>query len=132
MLWLDLLAAGVGLALIAVFPDSAPALWIGTIVFGAAIGPVFAGCLNYTGERIPITGPVTSTFLIGAGLGSMTLPWVVGQFFERENPASLQWLLGPESMRWVTGAAMAVGLVLFAWIDGRAAPSRHGLETADR
>jgi fucose permease len=135
MLWLDLLAAGIGLGLIALFPESVPALWIGTIVFGAAIGPVFAGCINYTGQRIPITGPVTSTFLIGAGLGSMTLPWVVGQFFERQSPRSLLWLFGPESMLWVTGAAMVVGLLLFAWMDGRVAPapgfSDTGLRTAD-
>jgi fucose permease len=122
MLWLDLVAAGASLVLIAALPDSGPALWIGTIVFGAAIGPVFAGCINYTGERIPITGPVTSTFLIGAGLGSMTLPWVVGQFFERESPRSLLWLFGPESMLWITGAAMLIGLLLFAWMDGRVAP----------
>ena len=123
MLWLDLLVATAGFGLVAALPGSEPALWIGTIVFGAAIGPVFAGCINYTGERIPITGPVTSTFLIGAGLGSMTLAWVVGQLFERENPQSLLWLFGPESMLWITGAAMAAGLALFAWMDARVAPA---------
>jgi FHS family Na+ dependent glucose MFS transporter 1 len=112
MLQLDLLGAAASLALIALLPDWEPSLWIGTAGFGMAIASVFATCINYAEERMPITSAVTAIFLIGGSIGSMTLPWVVGQLFDRR---------GPESMLWVVGGAVAAGLALFAAIQVHAA-----------
>jgi FHS family Na+ dependent glucose MFS transporter 1 len=108
MLQLDLLGAGASLALVALLPDWGPSLWIGAAGFGAAIASVFATCINYAEERMPITSEVTAIFLIGGSVGSMTLPWTVGQLFDRQ---------GPESMLWVVGGAVAVGLALFVWVQ---------------
>jgi len=108
MLQIDLLGAGASLALIALLPDWGPSLWIGTAAFGVFIASVFASCVNYTERRIPFTGAVMSVFVVGAGIGSMTLPWLVGQFFDRR---------GPESMLWVVGGAIAAGVLVFGWIQ---------------
>ncbi|MCJ7726051.1 MAG: MFS transporter [Acidimicrobiia bacterium] len=108
MLQLDLIGAGASLGLIALFPGWELSLWIGTAGLGMAIASVFASCINYAEERMPITSQVTAIFLIGGSIGSMTLPWMVGQLFDRQ---------GPESMLWVVGGAIAVGFAVFVWIQ---------------
>jgi dipeptide/tripeptide permease len=47
-------------------------------------------------------------FFIGGSLGAMSLPWLIGQYFDTA---------GPGTMLWVVGVAMAAGIVLFAWIQ---------------
>ena len=37
-------------------------------------------------RRMRITGRVTGWFFVGASVGGMTLPWVIGQFFESVGP----------------------------------------------
>jgi FHS family Na+ dependent glucose MFS transporter 1 len=108
MLQLDLVGAGASLALIGFLPDWSPALWIGTAIFGMAIASMFATCINYTGEHMPMSSEVMAILVVGAGVGSMTLPWVTGQLFDRQ---------GPESMLWVVGAAVAAAFMLFLWIQ---------------
>ncbi|MFH1104942.1 MAG: hypothetical protein V1757_08405, partial [Actinomycetota bacterium] len=112
MLQTDLLACAGFIGLIGLFPDSTAALWIGTVGFGMAIASVFASCINYTQERMPVSSHVTAIFFIGASLGSMSLPWLIGQLFDSR---------GPGTMIWVVGGAIAGGLVLFAWIQVHAA-----------
>ena len=121
MITIDLVGAGLGLALIGLVPDWSPALWIGTIAFGMSLASVFASGVNYTGERIPVTGPVMSVLVVGGGLGSMTVPWVVGQLFDRR---------GPQVMLLVVGAAVAAALALFLVI--RAVAGRPGRTTGPR
>jgi len=112
MLQIDLLACAGFIGLIGLLPDSTAALWIGTVGFGMAIASVFASCINYTQERMPVSSHVTAIFFIGASLGSMSLPWLIGQFFDSR---------GPGTMIWVVGGAIVGGLVLFAWIQVHAA-----------
>ncbi len=50
---------------------------------------MFPTTLNFAERRMPITGKVTSYFLIGANAGAMVLPWVVGQLFEPVGPKAL-------------------------------------------
>jgi FHS family Na+ dependent glucose MFS transporter 1 len=108
MLQVDLLACAGFLGLIWLLPDSSAALWIGTIGFGMAIASVFASCINYTQERMPMSSHVMAIFFIGGSLGSMTLPWLVGQFFDSR---------GPKTMLWVVGGAVVGALAVFAWIQ---------------
>ena len=108
MLQVDLAACAGFIGLIWLLPDSTVALWIGTIGFGMAIASVLASCVNYTQERMPMASHVMAIFFIGASLGSMSLPWVIGQFFDSR---------GPETMIWVVGGAIVAGLVVFAWIQ---------------
>jgi FHS family Na+ dependent glucose MFS transporter 1 len=107
MIQLDL-AVGLGaIGLIGLLPESEVALWTGTIVFGMAIASIFASCVNFASERIPIASHVMAIFFIGGSLGAMTLPWLIGQYFDST---------GPEVMIWVVGTTMAAGLLVFGAI----------------
>lgn len=108
MLLIDLGGAAASLGVIALFPDWAPAVWIGTIGFGVSIASMFASGMNYTEERMPITSSVTSLLVVGAGLGSMTLPWVVGRAFDAS---------GPEMLIYLVAVTIAGAIVVFGLID---------------
>lgn len=108
MLQLDLVSAIGFLAVIGLLPEWPPALWIGTIGFGMAIASVFATCINYAEQRIPLPSQVMAVFMVGGSIGSMTLPWVAGQLFDRQ---------GPETLIWLVGGAIVAGLGLFMWLD---------------
>lgn len=122
MLQLDLVGAVASLALIILLPDSIPALWIGTVGFGLSIASMIPSSFNLAERRLPITSQVSASFLVGGSLGSMTLPWLVGQLFVP---------YGPLSVMYVTGAAMLVAGVLFALIVRlRARPDESELAAA--
>ena len=114
MLQLDLLGAAGFLAVIGFLPDWPPALWIGTIGFGMMIASVFATCINFAQQRMPLPSQVMAVFMVGGSLGSMTLPWLAGQLFDRQ---------GPETLIWLVGGAIVAALGLFAMIQAHAA--RH-------
>ncbi len=105
MLQLDLVGAVASLAILILLPDSTPALWIGTIGFGLAVASMIPSSFNLAERHMPIASGVSSIFLVGGSLGSMTLPWLVGQLF---GP------YGRLSVVYVTAAAM-----LAAWLVWR-------------
>ena len=121
MLLVDLVGAAASLGLIALFPDWAPSLWIGTIGFGVSIASMFASGMNYTEERMPITSGVTSLLVVGAGLGSMTIPWVVGRAFDAR---------GPEMLVYLVAGTIAGAIVVFGAIDMLS--NRRGYGPADQ
>ena len=49
---------------------------------GISIAPLFPTSISLAERRMAITGQVTGWFLVGASLGSMSLPWLIGQVFE--------------------------------------------------
>ncbi len=107
MLQLDLIGSVSSLALLILFPNSIPALWVGTIGFGISIASLIASSFNLAERRMPITSQVSATFLVGGSLGSMTLPWVVGQLFVP---------YGPISVMYVTATAMVAACLAFVLI----------------
>ena len=88
MLLIDLLGATLSLSLLILLPDSQPALWFGTIAFGVAVATMIPSSFNLAERRMPISSQVSSTFLIGGSLGTMTLPWIVGQLWVPVGPPS--------------------------------------------
>lgn len=118
MLLLDLIGMVVSIGIIAFFPQWPPAVWIGTLGFGIFIASMFATTINFTDHHMPITGSVTGFLLVGANVGSMTLPWVIGQFFES---------VGPQVMVTIIGLDVVAALVLFGVIllYVRRLPARH-------
>ena len=78
-----------GLALILLLPPAGPALWIGTAMVGAGIGPLFASMVSLTGRVTRVTGQVTSLLFVGGSLGMMTMPWVIGQLIEPVGPRAI-------------------------------------------
>ncbi len=111
MLQIDLIGALSSLILIQIASGWSWSIWIGTFGFGMAIASMFASCINFASERIPMTSHVTAVFLVGGSAGSMSLPWLVGRLFESHGP---EWLI------YVAGGAMVIGILLFSAILARA------------
>jgi fucose permease len=107
MLSVDLIGAVISLTLILLFPNWPLAVWIGTFGLGLSIASMFPSSLNFAERRMPITGRVTSYFLIGANAGSMVLPWIVGQLFEP---------VGPKALIIVLEVVMVLALLLYIGI----------------
>ncbi len=81
ILLVDLLGALASLLLILV-GGSSVAVWLGTAGFGLSVASVFPTTMALAGRRMPVSGRATGWFFVGASLGGMTLPWLVGQLFE--------------------------------------------------
>lgn len=89
ILALDFAGCLVSLGLIFFFNESVTFLWIGTILFGISQASIFPTFLTLAEERMHVTGTITGWFLVGAGLGSMILPWLIGQAFVRIGPGAM-------------------------------------------
>jgi len=81
-----LLVGAASLVVILWWPDSVTALWLGTVGMGLSIAPMFPTSISLAERRMAITGRVTGWFLVGASLGSMSMPWLIGQLFEPVGP----------------------------------------------
>ncbi len=99
--------AGALLCLAAILwePLSAAVLWIATGLFGFFLASIFPMLLVFSGERMPVSGRGTSWYLATSGLGSMTLPWLIGQSFVA---------FGPSSLLWMDAVAVLLGAAVFA------------------
>lgn len=107
ILLVNLLAAAASIAVIVLLPGWSPALWIGTFGFGLSIASMFPTTITFAERRMPITGSVTSYFIVGANVGAMSLPWLIGQFFTS---------VGPSFMMIAIGLSIGAALALFAAI----------------
>lgn len=63
-------------------------LWVGTFLLGFCMASVFPTAIALAERLVPITGRVTSWFFVGGSVGGMSLPWLVGQLFERFGPST--------------------------------------------
>ncbi|RIK45742.1 MAG: hypothetical protein DCC57_16230 [Chloroflexi bacterium] len=82
----DILGALASVLLILALPASPWALWVGIFGAGFALASIFPTVITWAERRITVSGLVTSTFLVGASLGAMLLPWLIGQLFEGRGP----------------------------------------------
>jgi FHS family Na+ dependent glucose MFS transporter 1 len=82
----DLLGCILSVSIVLAWPHSLAALWVGTVGLGLSMASVFPAALTLAERRVHITGKVTAWFLVGASIGGMTLPWVIGQLFEPVGP----------------------------------------------
>ncbi|MDQ2690911.1 MAG: MFS transporter [Chloroflexota bacterium] len=99
ILLLDLAGCLASVGLIMLFPGSAPILWLGTVLFGIAQASIFPTFLTLAEERMHVTGTIAGLFLVGAGVGGMILPWLIGQTFVRVGA-------------WAMMAMIFIGIVL--------------------
>jgi FHS family Na+ dependent glucose MFS transporter 1 len=74
------------LVAILLWPESPTALWLGTVGMGIGIAPLFPTGISMVARRMAITGQVTGWFFVGASLGGMSLPLLMGQLFEPAGP----------------------------------------------
>lgn len=86
ILFSDMVGVMLSVGIILLWSNSVPVLWIGTFGAGFSNASIFPMMLVFAQRRMRITGQVTSWFFIGASLGGMILPWIIGQFFESVGP----------------------------------------------
>lgn len=86
ILTIDLLGSVASLCLILLWPSVLPVIWVGTVGFGFFMASIFPTTVSFAERRMLITGKVTSGFMVGASIGSMTVPWIIGQFIESVGP----------------------------------------------
>jgi FHS family Na+ dependent glucose MFS transporter 1 len=79
ILWVDFLGVIVSLLIIILFSSFKVLLWLGTIGTGLFMASIFPTLLNDAQSRMHMSGKITSWFFIGSSLGSMTIPWIMGQ-----------------------------------------------------
>ena len=89
----DLAGAVISAAIMVLFPTSMTALWIGAFGLGLSIASIFPTMLSLAGVRMTMTGKINSIFFAASSAGGMTVPWLIGQLFERVSPQVLLWAI---------------------------------------
>ena len=67
-------------------PDNPTVPWISASLMGFLMSSIFPLMLSYLERFVAGSGRITSWFFIGASSGGMTMPWLIGQFFESSGP----------------------------------------------
>jgi FHS family Na+ dependent glucose MFS transporter 1 len=80
MLTIDLLVALASTTVLLILPGPI-GLWLGTLGLGLSLASVFPAALALAGETLPLTGTVTSRIFVGASVGTITMPWLIGESF---------------------------------------------------
>jgi len=93
LLWADLSGCLLSIILILLLPHSPTAIWVGTIGVGFSMASMFPMMMTLAERRLGLTGKITGLFLIGASLGGMTVPWLIGQLFEGVGPEVTMWVI---------------------------------------
>jgi FHS family Na+ dependent glucose MFS transporter 1 len=89
----DLLGCLASVGVILLWPDSLTALWLGAFGLGFSMASVFPTTISLAERRMTITGRVTSWFFVGASIGGMSLPWLIGQLFEPVGPRAMMFAI---------------------------------------
>ncbi len=85
-------------------------IWIATAGMGLFMATIFPTLMILAEHHLDVTGRIASFFLVGASLGGMLIPWLIGQFFETTGPqATVFWILGA-----ILAASLAFGAFLWA------------------
>jgi fucose permease len=86
MLVIDLAGTIISLCIVLAGSGSVIVTWIGTIGTGLFMASLFPATVNLAERRMTITGKITAWFFVGGSLGGMTLPLIIGQFFNSAGP----------------------------------------------
>jgi FHS family Na+ dependent glucose MFS transporter 1 len=86
MLGSSMVGCLIGIAIACLFPVSIVALWAATLVIGLSMAAIFPTVLTLAGTLMTVTGRITGWFLVGASLGAMSVPWLIGQLFDHFGP----------------------------------------------
>lgn len=92
MAW-NFLGAFASMLVIIFGQNSLNLLFAGTLGLGLSFASMFPVMIAYANQHIPVDGRVTGWFMAGASAGGMTVPWLVGQFFEPVGPHMLFWIM---------------------------------------
>ena len=118
LLLADLIGVAASLLLVLAFPGSLAALWVGAMGTGLFMAAIFPTMLALAGRQMVVTGKITGWFLVGASIGGMSQPWIIGQLFAP---------VGPRAAIFTIASGVVLALGLFAVILARI--QRHGETT---
>jgi FHS family Na+ dependent glucose MFS transporter 1 len=82
----DLVGCLISVGTILWWSDSLTATWLGAVGLGFFMASIFPTTLSLAERRMAITGQTNSWFFVGASIGGMVLPWLIGQLFESMGP----------------------------------------------
>ena len=85
----DLVGILASLGLFLLFPGSPALTWVATVGLGLCLASVVPLTLAFVGERMAVTGLATGWFFVGLGLGSMTVPLLIGVLFQSAGPETM-------------------------------------------
>lgn len=109
LLMIDIVGMFLSLALLLVGASTPALVWTATFGMGLASANVFPTLISMAEHNMPITGSTTRWFLLGSSLGSITIPYLIGQLFEQVGPNMMVVCLG------LCVIAMTICFGLFLW-----------------
>ena len=86
VLTIDLLGCFAGVLVLLLWPGSVAALRISLAGIGFFAAPLFPTIITFAENRMPLSGKTTSLFFVGASIGGMFFPWLIGQFYASVGP----------------------------------------------
>lgn len=89
----DIVGCLFSLSILLIWPDSLCVLWIGTVGMGLSMASIFPTTVALVGQRSAITGRLVGWLFVGGSAGGMTLPWVIGQLFDRKGPQATMYVI---------------------------------------
>ena len=95
------------LTLVNVWPT---VIWVSIAMVGLSMGTTFATSVLWIGDQTPVTGRVASVMLVGASLGGVVGPLIVGQLFDSSTP---MWFVYVVVMASVCHVILLAGLIYF-------------------
>jgi fucose permease len=102
-------------ALLVVFRDAGPMLWVVTFVFALSVAPQYASMMAFAESHLALSGGNTAAIVGASGLGGLVLPWAIGQLFDAVGPKALPF----------TTLAMSVVTAIIAALAGRLLVEAH-------
>jgi MFS transporter, FHS family, Na+ dependent glucose transporter 1 len=93
ILLLDLLGALFSISLLLIWPHSSVVVWAASIGVGLSLASIFPTTLSLAERNMPITGQTTGLFFVGASVGAMTMPWLMGVLLEKISPQAIIWFI---------------------------------------
>jgi MFS transporter, FHS family, Na+ dependent glucose transporter 1 len=93
VLFCDLAGCLVSVGVILLWSGSFAATVAGTVGLGLSMASIFPTTLTFAERRMKITGQVTGWFIVGASAGSMFLPWLIGELFEKTGPRATMFVI---------------------------------------
>ena len=86
LLLADLVGCLISVLVVILWPGVPAATWIGTFGAGFSMASLFPITISFAERHMTITGKITSWFFVGASIGGMSIPWLIGQLFESYGP----------------------------------------------
>ncbi len=109
----------VGLMLL--IPRSFAVVMLGTAGLGLSMASIFPTTLSFAGRRMSMTGQVTGWFVLTSSAGAMTVPLIIGQFFQS---------IGPRVLMFVTAITLLASVCVLALVI-RSSKSEEGVVSRD-